>query len=146
MSDLVRLSLSLDENLYNKMEELVKKSNRSNRSEYIREILRAKLIEQEWDAEQKVVGTLSLVYDHEKRSLSKKLNKLQHSKHNLVLALIHVHISHSVCAEMIMLRGKAGEILKLVGKLKQQIGILHSGLVMGTLGSNLNKHHSKHHG
>ena len=42
-----------------------------------------------------------------------------------------------LCAEMIMVRGHAGEIRHLADHLRQQKGVFHAGLSMSTTGTNL---------
>lgn len=137
MTDLVRLSLSIEKKLYVKLEGLVKKSGYRNRSEYVRDMIRDQLVKEKWARHQEVVATLTIIYNHHKRELSEKLTELQHSYHDLVLAATHVHLSEHICAEMIMLRGQAEQVQKLADLLGQQVGVLHFGLTMSTTGEEL---------
>ncbi|MCP4180447.1 MAG: nickel-responsive transcriptional regulator NikR [bacterium] len=139
MSELIRLSLSLEEPLYNKLDQIVNKSGYKNRSEFIRDMIRERLVSDEWELDKDVVGTVTLIYDHGKRNLNMKLNKVQHSTHHIVLASTHVHLTENLCAEMIMLKGKASEVKRMADNLRQQLGVLHSGLIMGTTGDLLSK-------
>ncbi len=134
MSELVRISISIEDSLFQKLESMVEKNGYENRSEFIRDIIRDRLVEDSWNSELTVVGTLTLIYDHAKRELGKKLTDIQHSNHDIVLASTHVHLSHDICAEMIMLKGKSKEIKEMALNLGKQIGVLHSGLAMGTTG------------
>ena len=137
MSDLVRLSMSLEKPLYDRLERLVRQSGYSNRSEFVRDMIRQKLVELEWSADKRVVGTLTLVYNHHRRGLTEKLTRLQHDHHSAVLATTHVHLTHDLCAEMILIRGKAGSIRKLADRMRQQKGVLHSELSMASTGTGL---------
>lgn len=138
MSGLVRLSISLEKPLADRLEELVKGSRYSNRSEYIRDLIRQRLVEQQWaDDGQEVIGTVTLVYDHHARQLTDKLMDIQHDHHELILATTHIHVSHDMCAEMIMVRGRAGQIRTIVDALRQQRGVLHAGLTMSSTGQTL---------
>lgn len=136
MSELVRLSISLEESLLRKLERLIKKSRYANRSEFIRDLIRARLVEGEWEADQEAVGTITLIYDHHRRQLSEKLTSLQHD-HGVVLAATHVHLDHHMCAEMIMAKGKAKHIKELADSLRQQKGVLHAELSMSSTGKKL---------
>ena len=93
MADLVRVSLSIEEPLLEKLERMRKAQRYTNRSEFIRDMIRDRLVEQEWERDQDVVGTVTLVYDHHHRQLSEKLTHLQHHHHELVLATTHVHLN-----------------------------------------------------
>jgi CopG family nickel-responsive transcriptional regulator len=137
MSQLSRFSISIENGLFKRLERLVRKGGYANRSEFIRDLLRERLVEEEWEADKEVVGTITLVYDHETRELSKKLTRLQHHHHDLVLASTHVHLDRHMCAEMVLLKGRAGEIEELANLLRQQKGVLHAGLSLSTTGKDL---------
>lgn len=137
MSDLVRLSLSLEKPLFERLERLVQRSGYTNRSEFVRDMIRERLVEGEWAADQEVLGTITLLYDHHRRQLSEKLTHLQHHHHHVVLVTTHVHLSHDLCAEVILVRAKASEIRELADTLRQQKGVLHTDLSMSSTGKTL---------
>jgi CopG family nickel-responsive transcriptional regulator len=138
MSELVRFSVSLEKPLLAKLESLVKGSQYTNRSEFIRDLIRQRLVQEQWaDKRQEVVGTITLIYNHHSHRLNDKLIDIQHDHHNNVLATTHVHLSHDLCAEMIMVRGGAGRIQKIVDGLRQQRGVLHAELAMSSTGRRL---------
>ncbi|MFH1747581.1 MAG: nickel-responsive transcriptional regulator NikR [Planctomycetota bacterium] len=138
MSELVRLSISLEKPLLKKLTRLVKQSRYTNRSEYIRDLIRQQLVQQQWsDQRQEVIGTITLVYDHHARQLADKLVDIQHDHHDNILATTHVHLSHDLCAEMIMLRGTPQRIRQITDSLRQQRGVLHAELAMSSTGQRL---------
>lgn len=137
MSDLVRMSFSIEQNLFDKLEELVAQSGYTNRSEFVRDMIRQQLVQRQWDKNQEVVGTVTLIYDHHARQLSEKLTDLQHQAHHSVLATTHVHLTHDLCAEMIMMRGKASKIRQLADQMRQHRGVLFAELSAATTGSAL---------
>ncbi len=126
MSNLARLSFSIEEDLMNKMSRLMKRGRFKNRSEFIRDLIRSRLVELEWEKDAEAIGTITLVYDHDTRRLSDKLTQLQHKHHNAVLATTHVHLDHHLCAEMIMVKGRAHVIQDLSEVLGQQKGVTKS--------------------
>ena len=138
MSELARLSFSIEESLLAKLEQLVRQSSYANRSEFIRDMIRARLVERQWQNNEPVLGTVTLIYDHHARRLSDKLNELQHHHHGAVLATTHVHLDNHICAEMIMVKGRAGEIRKFCDLLGQQKGVLHADLSISSTGKKLN--------
>jgi CopG family nickel-responsive transcriptional regulator len=137
MSELVRLSLSIENSLYERLEEMVKQSGYENRSEFIRDMIRRHLVRQQWDENEEVVGTVTLVYDHHASNLTNKLTDLQHHHHGAVLATTHVHLDRHLCAEMILIKAKAKEIQHLADRMRQQKGVLHAELSMASTGANL---------
>lgn len=137
MSDLVRLSFSIEEPLYKKLEELVNDSGYANRSEFIRDMIRERLVEKEWESNEEALGTVTLVYNHASRLLSEKLTDLQHDHHDDILATTHVHLDKHICAEMIMIKGRAGRIKHIADQLRQQKGVLHMELSMSSTGRKL---------
>ena len=120
-----------------KMSRLMKRGRFNNCSEFIRDLIRSRLVELEWEKDAEAIGTITLVYDHDTRRLSDKLIKLQHEHHNAVLATTHVHLDNHLCAEMIMVKGRAHVIQDLSEVLGQQKGVLHASLSMSSTGKQL---------
>ncbi len=138
MADLVRLSISLEGTLARQLSRLVRASRYTNRSEFIRDLIRRCLVEQEWeDRRQEVVGTITLIYDHHARQLADRLIDIQHDHHANIMATTHVHLNHDRCVETIMVRGSAERVRRLADALRQQRGVLHAALSMSTTGERL---------
>jgi CopG family nickel-responsive transcriptional regulator len=137
MPNLVRLSLALEKPLYDKMETLVKQGQNKNRSEFVRDLVRHELVARSWEKDEEAVGTITLIFDHSKRRLSEKLTDEQHHHHHHVLASTHVHLDARLCAEMIMVRGRASEMRLLADRLGRQKGVLHFALSVSSTGKSL---------
>ena len=137
MSTLQRFSMAIEKPLLDRLEAMVRESRCANRSEFIRDMIRDRLVEREWARNEEVVGTITLVYDHDTRELSKKLAHLQHHHHDLVLATTHVHLDEHMCAEMVLVRGRAGAIREMADLLRQQKGVLHTSLSLSSTGGKL---------
>ena len=134
---LVRLTFSIEQPLYEKLEELVRQRRYTNRSEYVRDMIREQLVAREWKEDEEVLATVTLVYKHHLRRLGEKLTDLQHHHHKHVLAVTHVHLDRDLCAEAIIVRGRAGEIRRLADELRRQKGVLHAALSMSTTGKDV---------
>lgn len=137
MSQLVRLSLSIEESLLEHLDNMAKCSGYTNRSEFVRDLVRERLVKEEWEANAQVVATLTLIYDHKVRLLNEKLNEIQHQYHDLVLASTHVHLDGEKCVESIMMRGRAGDIKDITDVLRKNKGIYHAALSMSSTGKDL---------
>jgi CopG family nickel-responsive transcriptional regulator len=137
MADLQRFSFSIEKSLAAQLEKMIRESHYENRSEFIRDLVRGKMVDAEWETDGEALGTISLLYDHHKRRLSEKLIEVQHHHAAQVLASTHVHLNKNICAEMIMVRGKAPDIRHLFDHMRQEKGVLHSSISLGTLGGQL---------
>jgi CopG family nickel-responsive transcriptional regulator len=134
MSDLVRFSVSIEKPLFEKLESEVADHNYRSRSEFVRDLLRDYIVEQEWRTDDVLLGTISVLYDHHTRGLTERLTDAQHHFHGSVLATTHVHLDEDLCAEMIMVRGQGKAIQALADRLRREKGVLHARLATGTTG------------
>jgi CopG family nickel-responsive transcriptional regulator len=137
MSELERLSFTIEKSLLRKMEKLMRQGRYGNRSEFIRDLIRARLVEEEWKEDQEAVGTITIVFDHDVRQLSGKLTTLQHEHHHAIMATTHVHLDKHMCAEMIMTRGRPRVIEEIADQLRQQKGVYHASVSMSSAGRQL---------
>jgi len=142
MPNLVRLSISLESDLANELDRLVDGAGYENRSEYLRDLIREQLVEEEWTLGREVLGTITLIYDHHQPGLGDRLTALQHDHHASVLASTHVHLDHHLCAEMIMMRGKPEVLRTLADGMKKLKGVLHATLAVSSTGKNLRHKHA----
>lgn len=135
MSVLSRIGVAIEEDLLSRFDEHIAGLSYENRSEALRDLVRAALTEAAArNDDEKAVGSLTLIYDHHVPQLSGKLTEIQHQSESKILSTMHVHITHSLCLEVIVLRGKAGELRALAGALGSLRGVQHSKLVIAAAG------------
>lgn len=134
MSKLMRVSFTIEESLYAEMEKLLVSSHYKNRSELIRDLLRERLTQDSWKNNEEAIGTITMVYAHHQRELTSRLLQVQHEFHDTILAATHVHLTHDLCAEMIMVRGLPRNIETLVKMLRREKGVLHVAVSISTTG------------
>src|SRR4029078_9054764 len=137
MKKLIRFGVSLDHHLLDDFDLHIKKRKYTNRSEALRDLIRDNLVGQEWDENKETVGTITFVYDHHVPSLTDKLVAIQHRFHALVLSGMHVHLDHSHCLEVLVVKGKGSEIKKVSEPLIGVKGVKHGKLAMTTTGRGL---------
>jgi len=131
MSELLRFGVSVEEELLKSFDQLVNERGYATRSEALRDLMRDALVQSRVEAQPEgteVLGSLTLVYDHHAHDLADKMAELQHDHHALVVSVLHVHISHDDCMEVIVLRGRAGEIRLLAESLLSLKGVKHGRL------------------
>jgi CopG family nickel-responsive transcriptional regulator len=138
MSKITRFGVSLESTLLEKFDQLNTQKGYKNRSEAIRDLIREKLVSEEWSAsEHETVGVFSLVYDHHQRELNQTLNHIQHQHVEVIVSSTHVHIDHHNCLEVIILKGKTSIIKKITDQLASTRGVKHGKLIMTSTGSSL---------
>jgi CopG family nickel-responsive transcriptional regulator len=131
VSEIVRFSVSVEEDLLEQFERYCKQQQFATRSEAVRQLIREKLTEQAWESESReVAGTLTLVYDHHRPKLRDRLVEVQHDHTELVVSTLHAHLTHDLCLEVIVLRGPAGKLRQLASQLQGLKGIYKGELVM----------------
>jgi CopG family nickel-responsive transcriptional regulator len=127
-----RFGVSLEEELLDRLDRLVKDNQFPNRSQAIRFLIKQNEVEDLWKGDMEVAGALVLMYNHHKRDIQKQMTSIQHDYHCLILSSQHIHLDHDMCLETITVKGKAGKLLKLTDKLKAIKGIQHGELVMSS--------------
>jgi CopG family nickel-responsive transcriptional regulator len=113
MSQIERIGVSLEKELLSKFDKLIAKQGYQSRSEAIRDLVRQQLSdEQVGDPKAKAVAAVILVYDHHSTKLMEKLTSLQHSHLLQTISAMHIHLDAHECLEVVVLRGRVGEIKK----------------------------------
>ena len=137
MSDLFRFGVSLEKELINKFDHLIKEKNYTNRSEAIRDLIRQELVKREWQEGGEIAGAITLVYDHHKRELVRRLMDIQHDFQKVIISTQHIHLDHDNCLEIVVVRGAPKEAERLADTLKSIKGIKHEALSMSSTGKDI---------
>jgi CopG family transcriptional regulator, nickel-responsive regulator len=133
MSDLIRFGVSLEKGLLDKFDALIREKKYTNRSEAIRDLIREDLVKKEWQENKEVTGTITLVYNHNRRGLVSRLMDIQHDCHHNIFSTQHIHVDHEHCLEIIIAKGDAKELELLYSRLKSTKGVEHAGFSMTAL-------------
>lgn len=111
MSQVERIGVSVEKALLSKFDKLIAKQGYQSRSEAIRDLVRQQLSnEQLSNPKAKAVAAVLLVYDHHSSKLMEKLMGLQHSHVLQTISAMHIHLDAHDCLEVVVLRGRVGEI------------------------------------
>ncbi len=137
MSDIIRFGVSLEKELLEKFDILIKEKKYPNRSEAIRDLIRENLVKKEWVEGKEVAGAITLVFDHHKRDLVNILTDIQHDFHQLIISSQHIHLDHDNCLEIIVVRGTPTEVRELADKLRATKGVKYGSLSIATTGKEL---------
>lgn len=128
-----RFTISLDSELAKEFDALIAERGYSNRSEAVRDLLRAQL--EQWrqaraagEATAHCVANLSYVYNHHERELAERLMAIQHDHHDLMVSTLHAHLDHENCIETAILRGPTATVRRFAEQLMAERGVRHGQL------------------
>jgi CopG family nickel-responsive transcriptional regulator len=128
MAELERIGVSLDRELLSLFDQLISEQGYQSRSEAIRALVRRQLSEERLQhPKAKAVAAVFLVYDHHSTTLTKSLIDLQHTRtlgtSLQVISSLHVHLDEHDCLEVIVLRGRVGEINRVADSMLSKKGV-----------------------
>lgn len=138
MTELSRIGVAIDSDLLSRFDDLLGKRGYSNRSEAFRDLIRAELVRETSNRPKSlVVGSLTMIYDHHVRLLEEKLTELQHQHTHDILSVLHIHLDHDNCMEILALRGAAAQVRQLADQLSAIKGVKHAQLMITGSGDTL---------
>ena len=135
-----RIGISLEADLLEQFDRLSEQKGYVNRSEAIRDLIRDTLVQREWsesNGSEERVAVVTLVYDHDTSSLAQKLAHIQHENHKAVVSALHVHMDEHNCLEVLVLRGRARDVVRMGEALVSTKGVRYGKLVPATTGETL---------
>lgn len=137
--ELMRVGISLPENLLNKFDEIILQRGYSSRSEGVRDAIRSYIVNFEWmsDVQGERVGVITIVYSHSQRGLEDNLTEIQHEFGALIQSSLHVHLDHDNCLEVVVLRGEGQDVRKAAERMMSLKGVKHVKLTTTSLGKEL---------
>lgn len=125
----------MSRDLLKNFDQLIRELGYKNRSEAIRDLIRERLVQQEWNAaDQETVGSITLVYSHDVGELTEALTAMQHKYHKHILSTMHIHLDRHNCLEVLVVKGKGKELKKIADRLLSTKGVKHGRLTTTTTG------------
>jgi len=126
-ADLVRFGVAIDAPLLKEIDALANERG-CTRSELFRDLARGEIARAKVPRGVDSVAALTLVYDHHVRDLTDKLTALQHDLGDAVRAALHVHLSHELCMEVVVIRGKSDRLRTIADRMLGMRGVKHGGI------------------
>ena len=137
MGKLLRFGISMETRLLKRFDTYIKKEGYRNRSEAVRDLIRKKLVEEEWEKGKEIVGAIIIVYNHHQRELVDKMLDVQHHFHRLIVSTQHIHLDEENCFEIAVVKGKVEKVKKLYNLMESLKGIKYSTLSRATTGKEI---------
>lgn len=130
---LVRFSVAIGGELLHKFDHYRELHQYPNRSEAVRGLMRAALIEEAVTHDDSdAMGVVTLIYDHHAGRVAERLTELQHLHLNRVVTTTHVHLDARRCLEVILVRGAAKVVRELADSLIGTKGVETGRLVLAS--------------
>ena len=137
MSKIFRFGVSLEKDLLDSFDRLIKERNYTNRSEAIRDLIRQELVKKQWQRGREIAGAIIFIYDHHKRELLNRITDIQHDFQKIIISTQHIHLDHNNCLEIVAIKGNPKEAEKLLDQLRSTKGVKHAALSMSTTGKGI---------
>jgi CopG family transcriptional regulator, nickel-responsive regulator len=124
-----RITITIEDDLLALVDALSDKGGYPNRSEAMRDLLRAGIRQTaSSQAGTPCIGILSYVFDHNTRALAQRLVNTFHTHHDMTVVTTHVHLDHASCLEVAVVKGEAVALRNLMEAITAQRGVRHGNL------------------
>ena len=125
-----RFTISLDDRLAEQFDAWMASRSYANRSEAVRDLLRAELGKSQLEspAGKHCIACLSYVFNHHERDLAERLTSLHHAHHDLTISTMHAHLDHDHCLETVILRGQTRAVSHFADEVCAERGVHHGKL------------------
>lgn len=125
-----RFTISLDDRLAEQFDAWMAQRSYANRSEAVRDLLRAEIGKSQLKAAagKQCVACLSYVFNHHERELAERLTTLHHEHHDLSVSTMHAHLDHDHCLETAILRGPTARVTRFADAVCAERGVHHGKL------------------
>ncbi|MEZ3143639.1 nickel-responsive transcriptional regulator NikR [Halobaculum sp. MBLA0143] len=114
------VSVSMPEELLERIDEFSEEHGYTGRSEVIREAGRNLLgeFEDRRLEDRELMGVVTVVFDYETTTVEEKMMRLRHDHEGTVVSNFHSHVGGHHCMELFVLEGDLEEISTFVGKVR----------------------------
>jgi CopG family nickel-responsive transcriptional regulator len=134
MAEMVtRIGVSLEPELLDAFDRQVDRVGYKSRSEALRDLVRESLVVERRRSDEEVIGSFTVLYDHDEVK-GEDFTSIQHEAQQAgdmdITATLHVHLDHSNCLEVIILRGRAGALEDFSDRLRSLKGIKSGQLTL----------------
>jgi CopG family transcriptional regulator, nickel-responsive regulator len=127
-----RITITIDDALAEELDRLAQSRGYQNRSETVRDLVRAGIAHTRPDAAAAAECVASVVYVYEQgmRELPKRLASAFQDQHDLSLATMRVALDHETCLEVAVLKGKTAEVERFAKRIVAERGVRHGHVVV----------------
>ena len=128
--NLVRMSFSIEKELFSGLEKLLAVHHYNNRSEFIRDMIRKQLARRECADSKVVIGTISVLCDLTHTGIEEKLHNILDNCNVKILGSSRFAIDKRCSTTMITAQGVGKDIRELVSSIRQFKGVMQTEFVI----------------
>lgn len=125
-----RFSVSLEQELLTALDDYVELNHFSNRSQAFRHLVNKNIVEQKWQCNNYVAGSVTLLYDPHKREIQNQITDIQDSYYQEILSTQRIILDKHLHMEIIAIKGIASRLTELADKLITIKGMQNGKLTM----------------
>lgn len=114
-----RISITIDDDLYEMMEKTLAKLGEVNRSRFITSALNNYLSEVMIPEEGQVFSLVVIIFNHEVGEVDKEITSVQHDYRDIIKVTTHIHLTEDLCAEVIHIVGDSRRVREIVNRLSK---------------------------
>jgi CopG family nickel-responsive transcriptional regulator len=117
------ISLSINDSLLEKLDNVLKYKGYSSRSEALRDFIRDIVVEAEWakGTSEETIAVILVIYD--KSVHRDPLFSLEHNYDDIIHTLMHMHLDQINCLEVFVVKGVSTRIMEIIQKIKHIKGV-----------------------
>ena len=114
------VSVSMPDELEERINEFGEEHGYTGRSEIVREAVRNLLSEfedrrlEDWE----LMSIVTVLFDYETTNVEERMMHLRHDHDHLVVSNFHSHVGNHYCMELFVLEGQLADISTFVGKIR----------------------------
>lgn len=123
----------MDRALLAEFDERIAERGYENRSEALRDLVRADVTKAAWEAGEPVTATFTLVFTSKQRGEVARV--LEQDASAKIVAQLGVPIDSARTIELVVVKGRAGELHALVGKIGGLRGVLRADMTVACVAS-----------
>lgn len=127
-----RITFSMDDELMHDLDRIISERGYASRSEAIRDVARAGLMQAAEDNRGAGCGAaiLTYVYKHSTRDIPRRLTRTFHAYASLSVSILRLHLEGERCLEVNVLRGEYSSIKRLADRVITDPGVHYGRLMM----------------
>jgi len=119
-----KFGVYIPSDLAQELDTVMKSLGIENRSKLLQEALRLFIVENKWSIAKGVVGSVTILYNHEVGGVDEALTDVQHAFIDVIASTMHVHLDRERCMLVIAVRGSSERVKELLGKLHSIRGVM----------------------
>ena len=132
-SGVVRFSVSIPSDAASDLDRMSAERGFSNRSQCLTSLIREQLVDHDGEAGNRVMmGLITLIYDHQKPQLHRKLTDLQHQYLREIVTIQLIHLAQQHTMQVLLVQGPVQNLRRIANAAISLKGVRHGSLQLNS--------------